>query len=157
VAPPRPRPVLTRILEVAPAATHVLRRAVLRDGGDEEVVFEGDDERDTFHLAAVDDDGTTVGIVTFLERECPLRPGVHPTRQLRGMAVATDRQGAGLGSALLRAGIERCRAEGVVVLWAHARLNVVPWYEAHGLAADGDVYVYGVMDLPHRLVVRDLP
>lgn len=156
MAASRPHPVLTRILEVAPAGTHDLRRTVLRDGRDDEVVFEGDDERDTFHLAAVDDDGTTVGIVTFLERECPNRPGVHPARQLRGMAVATDRQGAGLGAALLRAGIERCRAEGVAVVWAHARQTAVSWYDAHGLRSEGDVYVFGVMGLPHRLVVVDL-
>ena len=62
----------------------------------------------------------------------------------------------GLGTALLRAGIERCRAEGVAVVWAHARLTAVPWYEAHGLPAEGDVYVFGVMGLPHRLVVTDL-
>ena len=156
MAPSRPRPGLTRILEVAPSGTHGLRRTVLRDGGHDEVVFAGDDERDTFHLGAVDEDGTTVGIVTFLERECPNRPDVHPARQLRGMAVAADRQGEGLGTALLRAGIERCRAEGVAVVWAHARLAAVPWYEAHGLPAEGDVYVFGVMGLPHRLVVIDL-
>lgn len=104
----------------------------------------------------MDDDGTTVGVVTFLERECPNRPGVHPARQLRGMAVAADRQGGGLGAALLAAGIERCRAEGVAVVWAHARLTAVPWYEAHGMTVEGDVYVYGVMDLPHRLVLIDL-
>ena len=156
MAPSRPRPGLTRILEVAPSGTHGLRRTVLREGGDDEVVFAGDDERDTFHLGAVDEDGTTVGIVTFLERECPNRPDVHPARQFRGMAVAADRQGQGLGTALLRAGIERCRAEGVAVVWAHARLTAVPWYEAHGLPAEGDVYVFGVMGLPHRLVVTDL-
>jgi ElaA protein len=70
------------------------------------------------------------------------------------MAVAEDRQGAGLGAAVLAAGVERCRAEGVAVLWANARLTAVPWYEAHGLPAEGDVYVYGDMALPHRLVVR---
>ncbi|MET0881624.1 MAG: GNAT family N-acetyltransferase [Acidimicrobiales bacterium] len=156
MAPSRPRPGLTRILEVAPSGTHGLRRTVLRDGRDDEVVFAGDDERDTFHLGAVDEDGTMVGIVTFLERECPNRPDVHPARQLRGMAVAADRQGQGLGTALLRAGIERCRAEGVAVVWAHARLPAVPWYEAHGLPAEGDVYVFGVMGLPHRLVVTHL-
>jgi GNAT superfamily N-acetyltransferase len=146
-----------RILEVAPAATHGLRRAVLRDGrADAEVVFEGDEEWEAFHLAAVDDDATIVAIATFLDRECPVRPGTFPARQLRGMAVVEDRQGSGLGGAVLAAGIERCRAEGVAVLWAHARLSAVPWYEAHGLPAEGDVYVYGPMDLPHRTVALDL-
>jgi predicted GNAT family N-acyltransferase len=120
------------------------------------VELDGDDEWETVHLATVEDDGTIVAVATFLDRECPLRPGVHPARQLRGMAVATERQGEGLGGELLAAGIERCREDGAVIVWAHARTAAVPWYEAHGLPAEGDEYVYGVMDLPHRTVVLDL-
>jgi GNAT superfamily N-acetyltransferase len=83
---------------------------------------------------------------------------VFPARQLRGMAVAEDRQGQGIGTELLRAGVERCRDAGVAVVWARARLSAVDFYEAHGLAADGDVYDHPVGDgtLPHRTVVLDL-
>jgi GNAT superfamily N-acetyltransferase len=146
------------LLEVAPGTTHGLRRQVLRDGrADARVTFEGDDEWETFHLAAVDDDSTVVGVVTFLERECPGRPGVHPARQVRGMAVAEDRRGQGLGARLLAAGVERCRAEGIAVVWAHARLSAVDFYEAHGFVAEGEVYDHPVGDgtLPHRMVVVD--
>ena len=132
---------------------------MLRGGrADAAVTFEGDDEWDTFHLAVVDDDQTTVAVVTFLERECPARPGVHPARQLRGMAVAADRQGEGLGAALLAAGVARCREAGDAVLWAHARESAVGFYEAHGLRAEGDVYDHPVGDgtLSHRTVVLDL-
>lgn len=97
-----------------------------------------------------------MGVVTFLERECPARPGVHPARQLRGMAVAADRQGTGIGASLLRAGLDRCRAEGAAVVWAHARVTAVSWYEAHGMSAEGDVYIFGDVHLPHLLVVVDL-
>jgi GNAT superfamily N-acetyltransferase len=147
------------ILEVAPGTTHDLRRSVLRNGrADAEVAFEGDDEWESFHLAAVDDDTTVVGIVSFADRECPRRPGVFPARQLRGMAVAPDRQGQGLGARLLAAGVDRCRSEGVAIVWAHARQPAVPFYEAHGLTAEGDVYDHPVGDgtLPHRTVVLDL-
>lgn len=130
---------------------------MLRDGREAAaVVFEGDDELDSVHLAVVDDAGEVLAVATFLERECPGRPGVHPARQLRGMAVAGDHQGHGHGAAVLAAGVERCRRDGVAVLWAHARLTAVPWYEAHGLPAEDDVYVYGDMGLPHRLVVVEL-
>ena len=93
-------PVLTRILEVAPEGTRGLRRAILRDGrADANVVLEGDDEWDTFHLAAVDDDLTTVGVVTFLERECPVRPGRPPGPSApghgRGRRPAGHRRGRG--------------------------------------------------------------
>jgi GNAT superfamily N-acetyltransferase len=154
--------VLTRILEVAPATTHDLRRAVLRSGRPDAVVtFEGDDEWESFHLAAVKEDdraadGTPVAIISFLDRECPARPGVFPARQFRGMAVALDRQGEGLGGAVLAAGVDRCRSEGVAVVWAHARETAIGFYEAHGLSAVGDVYLHGAVNLPHRLVVLDL-
>jgi GNAT superfamily N-acetyltransferase len=99
-----------------------------------------------------------VGVVTFLDRACPARPDVFPARQLRGMAVSEPRRGSGVGRALLDAGLERCRAEGVAVVWAHARESAVPWYEAHGMAAEGPVYDHPVGDgvLPHRTVVVDL-
>ena len=132
---------------------------MLREGrADARVAFEGDDEWDSFHLAAVDDDTSVVGVVTFLERECPARAGVHPARQLRGMAVAVDRQGEGLGAQLLAAGVERCRADRIAVVWARARLSAVDFYEAHGLTAEGEVYDHPVGDgtLPHRTVVLDL-
>jgi GNAT superfamily N-acetyltransferase len=104
----------------------------------------------------VDDDGTPVGVVTFLDRACPVRPGVFPARQVRGMAVATQRQGTGIGRALLAAGLDRCRQEGIAVVWAHARETAVAWYEAHGLHAEGDVYVHGDVLLPHRTVLVEL-
>lgn len=102
----------------------------------------------------MDDDLTVVGVVTFLDRECPVRPGVFPARQLRGMAVAVDRQGEGLGARLLAEGVERC---GPALVWAHARLPAVGFYEAHGFTAEGDVYDHPVGDgtLPHRTVVLD--
>ena len=99
-----------------------------------------------------------VGVVSFLDRACPARPGRFPARQLRGMAVVPERRGAGIGAALLAAGIDRCRAEGVAVVWAHARETAVGWYEAHGLLPEGEVYDHpaGARALPHRIVVAEL-
>ena len=136
-----------------------MRRAVLRQGqADAVVAWPGDEEWESFHLAAVEPDGTVVGVVTFLDRMCPRRPGVFPARQLRGMAVAADRQGTGVGTGLLAAGVERCRTEGAAVVWAHARETAVDWYAAHGLAPEGEVYDHpvGERTMPHRAVVLDL-
>ncbi len=136
-----------------------MRRAVLREGdADAVVAWDGDDEWESFHLAVVDDDETVVGVVTFLDRACPVRPGQFPARQLRGMAVLPERQGSGVGATLLAAGLDRCRAEGVAVVWAHAREVAVGWYEAHGLRAEGELYDHPAGDrvLPHRTVVAEL-
>jgi len=142
------------VVEVPAVATHALRRAVLREGrADAVVVFEGDDEPTTVHLAVVDDDGSPVAVASLLVRPCPRRPDRVPARQLRGMAVTTDRQGEGLGARLLTAANDRCRAEGSAVLWAHARQVALGFYEAQGLRGEGEIYLHGDIQLPHRLVL----
>jgi GNAT superfamily N-acetyltransferase len=136
---------------------------VLRGGrADAVVTFEGDDEWETVHLAvieeSVDEAAVAVAVVTFIERECPVRPGTFPARQLRGMAVAADRQGEGLGAQLFAAGLARCRSDGAALVWANARVTAVPFYEANGMRAEGEVFDHpvGDGDLPHRTVVVDL-
>ncbi len=42
------------------------------------------------------------------------------------------------------------------MVWAHARETAVSWYEAHGMPAEGEVYIFGDVHLPHRLVVTEL-
>lgn len=130
---------------------------MLREGrADAVVVFEGDDEPTTIHLAVVGDDGVPLAIGSLLDRPCPRRPGRVPARQLRGMAVAADRQGEGLGARLLAAAVARCRDDGVAVLWAHARQVALGFYEAQGLHGEGGIYIHGDVQLPHRLVLTDL-
>jgi predicted N-acetyltransferase YhbS len=74
------------------------------------------------------------------------------------MAVALDRQGEGIGGVLVDAGLDRCRAEGAAVVWANSRIPAIPFYEAHGLRAEGDVEDRPTGDrvLPHRVVVLEL-
>lgn len=60
-------------------------------------------------------DGEVVGYVAF----SPVTLGGRPELRLMGlgpMAVRPDRQGRGIGSALVRAGLDRCRALGAVAV-----------------------------------------
>lgn len=71
-------------------------------------------------LVAETDDGTVVGHILFT----PVTLFEHPERKLMGlapMAVAPDYQGRGIGSALVKAGLARCRELGVgaVVVLGH--------------------------------------
>jgi len=146
------------IRDIDVADTHVLRRAVLRDGtASDAVVFDGDDEPSTVHLGAFVD-GRLVGISTWVDRDWPGRPGHpgRPARQLRGMATDPDHRTRGCGAALLDAGIERCRASGATTIWARARVTVLDFYLHRGFVPVGDAYVDATTEIWHRDVILDL-
>jgi predicted N-acetyltransferase YhbS len=134
--------------------THDLRRRVLRDGKADAVVeFEGDDAPRSFHLGLVAGEGRElVGVASFLDVPFQGRPAF----QLRGMAVDPSCQGRGFGARLLEAGVASARARGAEVVWAKGRDAVLGFYQRQGWQVVGDGFVYGPMDLPHHLVVREL-
>jgi thiamine transport system ATP-binding protein len=141
--------VVRRVVELDAAATHALRRAVLReDRADADVVFDGDSDTATVHLG-VEDAGHLVGVSTWLWRPCPIDPGEHDC-QLRGMAVDRSRQGGGFGAVLLAAGVERARAAGATTVWANARDTALGFYARHGFETIGDGYVDATTGLPHH-------
>ena len=141
------------LVELRPAETHALRRAVLRsDTPSDDVVFDGDELESTFHLG-VRINGTVVAISTWLERPYPDRPG-DPAFQIRGMATVDAHRGKGLGARLLDAGIERCRSAGATVVWARARDAALPFYAHHGFDTVGLGYVDLTTGLPHHDVIR---
>lgn len=129
--------------------THDLRRRVLRDGtASDVVVFDGDDEPATMHLAIRSSDGDIVAISTWLALACPDDP-VVPAHQLRGMAIEPGLQGQGIGTLLLAAGIDRCAALGDGVVWAHARSTALDFYLRRGFTTYGDEYVDPTTGLAH--------
>ncbi len=139
-----------RIVELAAAATHGLRRAVLREARPDAVVsFDGDDEPDTVHLGIVDGTGELVGVSSWMWRPCPIEPG-RRDRQLRGMAVDTTIQGRGFGAVLLAAGVERASAAGATTIWANARDTALGFYGRNGFETIGDGYVDATTGLPHH-------
>ncbi|HET6392813.1 MAG TPA: GNAT family N-acetyltransferase [Blastococcus sp.] len=116
--------------EVPAEVTYALRRSVLRpDGGD--VVWAGDEDPATFHLAARTPDGRVVGVVRFSPAACPWRPAGHPW-QLRGMATDAAVRGAGAGKALVVAGLDAVAARGGDLLWCDARVAAAGFYERMG-------------------------
>ena len=136
-------------VEVDATDTHDLRRRVLRDGDDDApLAWAGDDDPRTFHLAIRDAAGTVLAVSTWLAQP--------PDTHLRGMATDPDHAGHGLGSLLLAAGIDRCRARGDAAVWANARLTALGFYEGAGFAIVGPAFVTSDTGLPHRRVRLEL-
>lgn len=146
---------MTEIVEIAAAATHDLRKRVLRDGTPTDVlVWEGDDEPTTFHLGACADGGL-IAISTWLHRRYPDRPGEQAV-QLRGMAVDPSKRGTGVGGQLLHAGIARCVDEDATLLWARSRVEALSFYLRHGFEAVGPEYTDLTTGLRHRDILRKI-
>lgn len=143
------------IVEVTASETHPLRLAVLRKGiASTDVHFPEDELDGAFHLAArVDNE--LVGVASFSPSSTPFRERASAW-QLRGMAVADDRQGQRVGEALLLAAIERIRATGAPVLWCNARDSAQGFYSRLGFVVEGDGFVTKTTQLPHHVMVLDL-
>lgn len=144
------------IVEIDASATHPLRRSVLRDGtASDVVVFDGDDLPSTFHLGAESDEGTLIGVSSWMERRYPDLPALTGY-QLRGMATDPTVRGSGAGAAMLAAGIERCAAADIGVVWARARITALGFYQHHGFESRGPEYTDLTTGLAHVDIVRRL-
>jgi AraC-like DNA-binding protein/predicted GNAT family N-acyltransferase len=109
-----------------------LRAVVLRPGRPADTaVFTGDDDPETIHLGAFTDDGRCVGVTSLLRRD-----GL----QLRGMAVAPEAQGQGVGAALLHEAHRVAADEGYDSLWCNARQSAAGFYERHGWTVESDEF-----------------
>jgi predicted GNAT family N-acyltransferase len=141
--------------EVPAEVTYALRGAVLRPNGGE-ITWAGDEDPDTFHLAARTPAGQVVGVVRFSPAPCPWRADVATPWQLRGMATDPAVRGTGAGRALVAEGLTRVAAHGGDLVWCHARVAAAGFYERRGFAP-----VTGPYDKPgigpHVGMVIDLP
>lgn len=118
-----------------------LRTDVLRDGQPAaSALFPGEDASDTIHLAARDPQDAVVGCVTVIRHGMP--EDAAWTHQLRGMAVAENRRGRGIGGQLLNA---MARLTPHEKLWCNARVPAQCFYERHGWVAASPVFV-----VPHH-------
>jgi GNAT superfamily N-acetyltransferase len=124
-----------------------LRRAVLRPGF-EVRASDYDASPGIRHVVAVDGDDV-VGCATVYPSPYE---GVPAAWQLRGMAVAPELQGSGVGARVLLGAIDIARDAGAPMLWANARVSALGFYERLGFEIVGEEYVYGPLELPHKII-----
>ena len=144
------------VVEVDAAATHELRRFVLRRGTPtDNVNLEADEIAGTRHLAIRDSEDRVIATSTWSDQESPVHPGRRAV-QLRAMAVHDDYQRRGLGGILLAAGIARARELGADLVWANGRDSALEFYTRHGFEVVGAAFVTHDTQLPHHVVVLTL-
>ena len=76
------------------------------------------------------------------------------TGHLRAMAVAPERQGHGVGSALVRRLEQEVLARGIRCIELHARADAVGFYEKLGYAVFGEPFIE--VTIPHRAMRKNL-
>lgn len=96
--------------------------------------FNGDELRTTVHIVGYTDN-KTAACLTILLSDAKLSEE-PPPGQLRGMAVADEYRGLGLGARLLDAAHEWARQK-AVSLWCNARSQAVGFYSKHGWEVTG--------------------
>jgi GNAT superfamily N-acetyltransferase len=132
-----------------------LRVAVLRKGTPAtDCNYPEDIYPDVVHFGIIHE-GTAIATSSWFMKECTEKPGVA-AKQLKGMAVADELQGAGLGALLIEAGLALANERGAALTWARARDSALGFYERLGFVSTGDGFIDGPTAMPHHIVVRSL-
>ena len=132
-----------------------LRVAVLRKGTPTtDCNYPEDTYPDVVHFGIIHE-GTAIATSSWFMKECPEKPGVT-AMQLKGMAVAENLQGAGLGALLIDAGVALAKERGATIAWARARDSAMGFYERLGFTSTGEGFIDGPTAMPHHIVVRSL-
>jgi GNAT superfamily N-acetyltransferase len=132
-----------------------LRVAVLRKGTPAtDCNYPEDTYPDVVHFGIIHE-GTAIATSSWFMKECPEKPGVT-AMQLKGMAVAENLQGAGIGALLIDAGVALAKERGATIAWARARDSAMGFYERLGFTSTGEGFIDGPTAMPHHIVVRSL-
>lgn len=145
-----------KVIELQTLETYPLRIAVLRNNTPtSDPKYAEDSKPGTIHLGIYDANKNLIGTSTWVLN--PWQNDINAQAiQLRGMAVAKNLQGTGLGALLLRAGVIHAEKLKAKYIWAKARDSALNFYLRHDFAAVGDGFTEGITQMPHHLVVREL-
>jgi len=146
--------------EVSAEATRPLRQRVLRPHQRaEDLVFPGDADARTLHLAALEGAGLEgrriVGVASWMLEPPPGWTGPGLAYRLRGMATAPEVRGGGAGALLLDEGMRRIAARGAECVWCQARIQARGFYARFGFAPVGEVFELPAIG-PHVAMERRL-
>jgi len=144
------------VIEIQTSETYGLRTAVLRnDTPTTDPRYAEDSKPGTVHLGIFDEDKNLIGTSTWVFNPWQ-DDSVSQAIQLRGMAVAKNRQSAGLGAMLLTAGVIHAEKLKAKYIWAKARDSALNFYLRHDFSVVGEGFTEGTTQMPHHLVVRKI-
>ena len=140
------------IKEINAEDTYGIRKEVLRKNMDLPFEFNGDFDKETFHLG-VYDEGVLVSIASFMKAK---HPNLHGEQyQLRGMATKENYQGKQFGKMLVQKSEAILKKKKVNIVWCNARVLAKDFYANLGFEIQGEVF-----DIPqiggHYMMFKNL-
>lgn len=138
---------------IKPEETHALRHSVLRPlQALDEMEWPMDRDEKSFHIGQ-EEQGALVSVASFLrERNDRLRGWIQ--YRVRGMATAPAFQGQGLGSLVLRFGLEQVRHRKADLVWCHARERATAFYVREGFRTEGEAFLVTGIGIHHLMYLR---
>jgi len=135
-------PGTVQIVEVDAAATRPVRQRVLRPHQRaEELVYPGDDDPDTFHLAAIRGGDILAILSMYRHAQPPAEPFSEPRMwRIRGMASTPEARGTGLGRRLVEIARDRVWSVSRDPIWCNARENAFGFYQKLGFVVVGGTF-----------------
>jgi len=143
----------TTIASISAEDGAALRAQVLRPDGQKVASGAAQyEDTDAIHLGAYRD-GVLTAVVSFTPYN---EDGIKASNiyQLRGAATLAEVRGRGVGTALISAGIEKCRQRNVARIWCNGRSAARSFYERLGFRPIGEEFV--TTTGPHYRFALDL-
>ena len=128
---------MIQIKKISAKETYAVRLAVLRNNIPLPYEFNGDFDKDTFHLGAFSDD-KLIAVSSFMKVYNKQFNGLQ--YQLRGMATLEDFQGLGAGRLMMEQAFKLLFDLKIDCLWCNARVVAVPFYEKFGMKTIGNSF-----------------
>lgn len=128
---------MIRIKKISAEKTYGVRLAVLRKSIPLPYEFNGDFEKDTFHLGAFRAD-KLIAVSSFMK--ATNKKIIGSQYQLRGMATLEGSQGLGAGKLMMEHAFKLLKDLNIDCLWCNARVIAVPFYEKFRMKTIGEPY-----------------
>lgn len=144
---------ITSLQKVDVRRIYCLRKTILRPSESQLswCKYVGDFDTHSFHLRALSNCGSAVGIGSFINETKKINQSIYHYR-LRGIGVLTEYRKQGIGGAILSELI-RLKPEQDRKIWLSGRTHHEKWYSRFGFSKVGPIYdVPGTG--PHSLFIE---
>ena len=128
---------MIQIREISAEETYPVRLEVLRKNIPLPYVFNGDNDSETFHLGAFENE-KLIAVSSYMKAENENFKGTQ--YQLRGMATLQNYQGKGAGKLMIEKAISILKLKKTAILWCNARIAAVKFYEKQGFIIFGEKF-----------------
>ncbi|MCH3882607.1 MULTISPECIES: GNAT family N-acetyltransferase [Tenacibaculum] len=142
------------IKNISAEETYAIRKSVLREGVDLPFKFDGDFNKETFHLGAFKNI-KLVGIASLMKTESNLL-SYKKQYQLRGMATINDVRGLGYGSKIIDEVILQLKMMNIECVWCNAREIAIDFYIKKGFSIIGNPFTISQIG-KHFVMYKKIP